>query len=101
MPTVLVATEEFSALAAAERDALGLPGLPIVVVAHPFGDQPVAAIQQRAAAAASGVAAALTKPARELSAEEAARQFPRPRSGVWAKPIFASDTRRDPGSRDG
>jgi hypothetical protein len=98
VPTALVATEEFAALAAAERDALGLTALPIVIVAHPFGDQPAAAIQQRAASAADGVVAALTKRAVDLTAEEAAREFPQPRSGVRTKPIFAADKRdRDPG----
>ena len=94
----MVATEEFAALAAAERDALGVTALPIVVVAHPFGDQPAAAIQQRAAAAADGVVAALTKSAAELAMDEAGREFPQPRSGVRSKPIFAADKReRDVG----
>ena len=37
VPTATFCSSEFSALGANERTALGMPGLPIVVVAHPVG----------------------------------------------------------------
>ncbi|HWP60931.1 MAG TPA: hypothetical protein VNL14_23750 [Candidatus Acidoferrales bacterium] len=36
-PVVTVLTDEFAALAHAEREALGAPGHPLVIVPHPVG----------------------------------------------------------------
>ena len=40
IPTATFCSGEFSALGANERAALGMPGLPIVVVPHPVGGIP-------------------------------------------------------------
>jgi hypothetical protein len=55
----VLGTREFLALARAEAAARGLPGLPIVAVAHPIGGIPAAAIAAKAAGAVEAVAAAL------------------------------------------
>ena len=49
-PTVLVATSSFVRLATSIKNAMNLEELPLVVVAHPLGAEPVATQQARAAA---------------------------------------------------
>lgn len=96
----LVATEEFAGLAAAELEALGSRALPLVLVAHPFGDRGADEIAERARAAFSAIVAALTTPAARLTAASGERSYPEPRSVAQSKPLFAV-TRAARKARDG
>jgi hypothetical protein len=58
-PTVLVATSSFVRLATSIKKSMKLEGLPLVVVPHPLGAEPVAA--EKARLAASDIVAAVTR----------------------------------------
>lgn len=70
---MLIVTEEFVSLADHERKGLGMPTMPMAVIAHPLGDLPLAAVAARADAALEQIVHALTTPAEQLAAEELQR----------------------------
>lgn len=51
-PAVVVATTSFVRLATSIKNSMNLKELPLVVVPHPLGEEPVAAEKARLAAAA-------------------------------------------------
>jgi len=60
LPTVVVATTAFAALAHQTADAYGLPGARIAVVAHPLGGITATEVTSRADEAVESVLALLT-----------------------------------------
>ena len=58
---VTVLTNEFEALAKAERDALGAPSHPLVIVPHPIGSLPSEQVRERADGGFEQVLQALVK----------------------------------------
>ena len=58
-PTVVVATTSFVRLATSIKTSMNLEGLPLVVVPHPLGAEPVAA--EKARLASSEIVAAVTR----------------------------------------
>jgi hypothetical protein len=69
VPTATVNTDEFVVLGQSEAIALGLPGLPIVVVKHPIGDVSEPEVRARAAAAMDEVGKVLVTDPAALEAE--------------------------------
>jgi hypothetical protein len=59
-PTATVNSDAFVVLGQQEAIALGLPGLPIVMVAHPMGDIPAQLVRERAEAMVAQVIEVLT-----------------------------------------
>jgi hypothetical protein len=55
-------------MAKAEAAALGLPGLPIIVVDHPLGGQPPEVVEKRAAQALPQLVALVTAGAQPVEA---------------------------------
>ncbi len=88
MPTATFCSSEFAALGANERRALGMPGLPIVVVPHPVGGVPPEAAREMAEGTIAEVRRALTGEAEELRREYAAREYLPPRRAVRRKTLF-------------
>jgi hypothetical protein len=60
VPTVVVATESFAALAREEARAQGLAGARIAVVPHPLGGVPRAELRRRGDAAVDQIIALFT-----------------------------------------
>lgn len=89
VPTATFCSSEFSALGANERTALGMPGLPIVVVAHPVGG--IAPEEARALGndAVDEVRRILTSDAEALRREYREREYVPPRKTVRHKALFA------------
>ena len=58
-PAVVVTTTAFETLAHHEAHTLGMENLPLLVVDHPLGGEPVERIETRAARAASQLLARL------------------------------------------
>lgn len=89
VPTATFCSSEFSALGANERTALGMPGLPIVVVAHPVGG--IAPEEARALGndAVDEVRRILTSDAESLRREYREREYVPPRKTVRHKTLFA------------
>ena len=89
VPTATFCSSEFSALGANERTALGMPGLPIVVVAHPVGG--IAPEEARALGndAVDEVRRILTSDAESLRREYREREYVPPRKTVHHKTLFA------------
>lgn len=69
IPVATVNTREFVKLGQFEAISLGMPGLPIVTVPHPIGDQPEAAVREKARAVVAEIVKVLTTDAGELEAE--------------------------------
>jgi hypothetical protein len=61
-PAVVVTTTAFETLAHHEAHTLGMEALPLLVVDHPLGGEPVERIETRAARAASQLLARLGAP---------------------------------------
>jgi len=59
IPTVVVTTTAFEALAHHEAHTLGMEALPLLVIDHPLGGEPPARVAQKAAAAVAQLAARL------------------------------------------
>ncbi|MBI3128247.1 MAG: hypothetical protein HYZ11_11630 [Candidatus Tectomicrobia bacterium] len=89
MPTVTFCSSVFAALGASERQALGMPGLPIVVVPHPVGGIPPEAARAMGDGAAGEALRALTADAETLRREYRERVYLPPRRVVQHKPLFA------------
>jgi hypothetical protein len=60
IPTVILCTEEFEALARLRLEATGLPPARLVALPHPLAGLPAPAVRARAAAALPLIAWALT-----------------------------------------
>ncbi len=88
MPTATICTDEFVSLGRAEAQALGMPGLPLVVIPHPLGGLRPEEVRARAEAAVDGVVYVLTQPAEKLSAEYREQKV-EPKSKFRPKPLFA------------
>lgn len=89
VPTATFCSSEFSALGANERTALGMPGLPIVVVAHPVGGIPPEEARALGNDAVDEVRRILTSDAEALRAEYREREYVPPRKTVRHKALFA------------
>jgi hypothetical protein len=70
VPTVLVATDAFLGLATATAEALGLPGIHIAVIAHPFGHEPSDHIQAKARAAVDAIVEGLATITARLGSDD-------------------------------
>ncbi len=60
IPTVMICTDEFSLLGRNEAESLGMPALPIALVAHPLGGQNIDAIRHKAITAVDEIVSILT-----------------------------------------
>jgi hypothetical protein len=60
VPTVTICTTAFEDLAREESRNLGMPDLPLAIIQHPIGGEPLSAIDQRAEDAVAQVVRALT-----------------------------------------
>lgn len=89
VPTATFCSSEFSALGANERVALGMPGLPIVVVPHPVGGIPPARARALADAALDEVRRILTGDAEALRRAYRDVRYAPPRRTVRHKALFA------------
>ncbi|MEK6712237.1 MAG: hypothetical protein AABZ64_16840 [Nitrospinota bacterium] len=89
IPTATFCSSAFAALGASERQALGMPGLPIVVVPHPVGGIPPEAARALADGAIEEVHRILTTEAEALRREYRERAYATPRRVVQPKPLFA------------
>jgi hypothetical protein len=58
---VTLCTDAFLGLAKEEARTLGMPELPLVIIPHPLGGEPLDRVQARAEGALEGVIAALTR----------------------------------------
>ncbi len=88
IPTATLCSDEFGALARTEAEALGIPAIPIVFLAHPLGGLRREEVQAKADCVVDEVLHVLTGK-RETLAAEYRGQYPRPKSLVRPKPIFA------------
>ena len=70
----------FAPLAQVVSEGIGLPSLPILVVAHPVGDPDEAVVMKRGVDIAAECARVLTTPADKLAREFARKQYPLPKS---------------------
>ena len=59
-PAGLIATVAFQPLAVSELQALGLNGLPLIVIDHPLGGEKPEGVRRRAHQAVEGLAALLS-----------------------------------------
>jgi hypothetical protein len=66
VPCATINTREFVMLGQSEAIALGLPGLPIVVVPHPIGDSPEADVRRKARDVADEIVRVLTEDAAKV-----------------------------------
>jgi len=88
VPTATFCSSAFAALGANERRALGMPGLPIVVVPHPVGGIPPEAARALADGAIEEVHRVLTGDAETLRREYRERAYLPPRRVVQPKTLF-------------
>ena len=89
IPTATFCSGEFSALGANERAALGMPGLPIVVVPHPVGGIPPEEARALGDGAMEEVRRILTEDAESLRKEYRERAYVPPHKTVRQKALFA------------
>lgn len=89
IPTATFCSGEFSALGANERAALGMPGLPIVVVPHPVGGISPEEARALGDGAMEEVRRILTEDAESLRKEYRERAYVPPRKTVRQKALFA------------
>jgi hypothetical protein len=59
VPAAVVCTDVFSAMGKVEAEQLGMPTLPLLVIKHPLGGQPVAEVERRVEEALVRLAAAI------------------------------------------
>lgn len=59
MPAALITTTAFRVLAENERQAKGVPDLPLILIDHPLGGETLDGVAQRAEQAARGIADAI------------------------------------------
>ncbi len=88
VPTATFCSSEFSALGANERMALGMPGLPIVVVAHPVGGIAPEKARSLGDGAMDEVRRILTSDAESLRKEYRERAYVPTRKTVRHKTLF-------------
>ncbi len=88
IPTATFCSSEFSALGANERTALGMPGLPIVVVMHPVGGIAPGEARALGDGAVEEIRHILTSDAETLRKEYRAREYVPPRKAVRHKTLF-------------
>ena len=62
VPAVTICTDGFTESAIAQREALGMPAHPLVVIPHPLTTLPLAVVEQRGKAATPELARALLQP---------------------------------------
>lgn len=87
IPTATVCTSEFVFLGQAEAEALGMPGLPILVVPHPIGGINPEGVKARADAIVEEVVAALTRP-REVLLQHYRGLYAGPPKPIRHRPLF-------------
>ena len=88
IPVATIGTDEFASLAQMEKEALGMPGMPIVVIPHPVGGLKEAAVRSRAEAAVDYVLQALVTPREELYRIHKDRKFDAPK-GMRFRTLFS------------
>lgn len=86
-PTVVLCTEDFAILGLSEARALGMAGLPVVLLPHPLGSLPLETVQARGRALVEEVSAALARPSQAVDADYSARSY-EPKGRLRHKPIF-------------
>ncbi|MBI3325457.1 MAG: hypothetical protein HYZ81_01970 [Nitrospinae bacterium] len=59
MPAVTICTDGFTEAAIAQREALGMPAHPLVVIPHPLTTLPMAVVEERGKAATPEIERAL------------------------------------------
>jgi hypothetical protein len=69
VPVATINSEEFVRLGQSEARSLGMPGLPLVTVAHPMGDADGPTVRRRARGAVEEIAAVLTTDREALEAD--------------------------------
>ena len=88
MPTATICTDEFVSLGRTEAQALGMPGLPLVVIPHPLGGLRPEEVRAKAEGAIDEIVYVLTQPAEKLAAEYREQRV-EPKSKFRPKPLFA------------
>jgi len=67
VPAALITTTAFRRLAESERETKGVPDLPLLVIDHPLGGEPVDTVARRAEQAAEALGAAIpTRPVKPV-----------------------------------
>jgi hypothetical protein len=87
VPTATICTDEFVSLGRTEARALGMPGLPLVVIPHPLGG-PAAGGGPDPGRGGRGRGGLRPYPAEKLSAEYREQKV-EPKSKFRPKPLFA------------
>lgn len=88
-PVATICTTEFALLAHSEAEALGMAGLPLVIISHPFSDLSPEELPSRVDEAVDQIIRVLSTPRETLEREFATRDYPQPRGTVRAKTLFA------------
>jgi len=86
IPVVAVATDMFSSLAQRQAEALGMPGLPIIVTPHPMSFDTKEQLMERAPGLADEIRRVITSDLQKLSQEYTGRYTRK------AKSLFRSST---------
>ena len=84
---MVLCTDEFAILGQSEARALGMAGLPLVLVPHPLSPLPLETVQARGRGLAAEVSAALARPSQAVDADYSARLY-EPKGRLRHKPIF-------------
>ena len=88
IPTGTLCTDEFGPLARTEAEALGIPTLPIVFLAHPLGGLGREEVRAKADGAIEEVLRVVSDK-RETLAAKYRGQYPKQKSIIRPKPMFA------------
>lgn len=86
-PTAVICTDEFAILGQTEARALGMAGLPVVLIPHPLGSLQPDAVRERGRGAAEEIIAAYTSSTQAVSADYGSRVL-EPKGRLRHKPIF-------------
>ncbi len=88
IPTALIASSEFAAMANEECESLGLSSLPMVVVPHPVGGLKEEAVREKADNALEEIIHVLTESKDKLSQEYKEKVYPKQREAVRGRKSF-------------
>ena len=88
MPTALIASSEFAAMADEECEALGMSSLPIVVVLHPVGGHKEAAVHEKADNALEEIIHVLTESKDKLSQEYREKVYTKQKEALRGRKNF-------------
>ena len=87
--TVTIVTDEFAKLGKLEASALGMPGLPLVILPHPIADLKPEQVWALAEQTLLEVIRLLTTPADQLNQEFKTKVYPEPRRIFKPRPTSA------------